>query len=221
MPEYLTNRLSFLSNSSQILNYLRSPCREDCPTPLFSLDAIRSTPASLKLTIDSHVRRLSLLNSDLSGLDEAQKELIWGNLGDGCQSLSSQARIEAVIKEFRSSIGDKASTGPQTETNASNPTPSQCLENAISNYRQSGFFSYIDWRLAHWGTVHDVCSVVEDTFIQPTNYIEFQTRWSAPVTAMQYLANTFPSVRFELLYRFENEDPWTKVELFPTVPFGY
>lgn len=221
MPDTLTNRLRFLTNSTQVLTYLRSHNRESDARPIFSFNSIRSTPKPLKLQADRYIRYLSLLNSDLSRFDEDQKGLVVKNLMEGLGDLSPQADIETAIDDIKKLIQRSVPTATQAERLPSQKTPAQWLDDAIANYRNYGYFSYIDWRLAHWGTVYDVCSVVEETFNLPTEWIEFETKWSAPVTALQYLANTFPSVRFELLYRFKDGQPWAKVELFPTVPFGY
>jgi hypothetical protein len=69
--------------------------------------------------------------------------------------------------------------------------------------------------------VADIQTVVATTFVPSTTYLEFITYLTPPIPAMQTLANTFPSVRFELRYRYHSQDSWTEVEFFPFPPFSY
>lgn len=214
MPDYLINRLNFRTNAKTILGYIQSkPGKEQCPAE-FSFDSIRRMPELLKpastLILNRHIERLSLMNSDLSVFDPAIGKNFMAAFNYDQVKKQSEEKIQKAIEEMRQLMA--------TEENL----PSiRILDQAVDNYREFKFFSWLDWRLAHWGTVEDVHSVVPETFELPTTFIEFETRWTPPVAAIQSLANVFPSVRFELHYCFPDDESWKKIEFFPTVPFGY
>lgn len=95
------------------------------------------------------------------------------------------------------------------------------LNKAVENYETTGFFCQLDWCMTNWGTIEDILSADESTFTNDTTCIEFETLYSPPLAALKTLADTFPSVRFRLLYKYSFEDSWTNMEIFPITPFGY
>jgi hypothetical protein len=126
-----------------------------------------------------------------------------------------------TIEATRTALRDAASERDQAKTEPSEKTIREVFEQAVANYHHHRFFCHYDWRFTNWGTVEDIHSVVESTFELPTSYIEFETKWSPPIAALEALASFFPSVRFELKYQFTPSDVWKKVEIFPNPPFGY
>lgn len=207
MQEYLTNQLHFITNTEQVLGHIRRGRGQDDPPREFSLNAIRSMPDELCLPLNGPVLSLSEWNVDLSSLDETVRDMAisWGLTGKPEKATGEEMaeKIETVRGETRGT----ADAG--------------FVDRAVSNYRRFRFFSQYDWRFANWGTVADVHSVVPETFRPPTSCLEFTTRWTPPVAAVQELANTFPSVRFKLKYRYDPEGPWSVEELFAFPPFGY
>ena len=219
MPENITNRLSFLSNDKTILAFIKSrhPGNE-CPVQ-FSLNSIKHTPRELILALSPPAMVLSIMNVELPELDEKTRQAAMAHLsmyrqGEE-QGKASGPAIEDKIGELRTALTVAThSDDPSTRSMRDN------FEQAVSNYRQHGFFSHFDWRMTTWGTAEDIVSVNAATFKRPTQCIEFETVWTPPIAALQLLANTFPSVRFRLTYRHA-DDPWQEVEFFPFPPFGY
>lgn len=206
MTDYLTNHLEFLSNNRTIIAHLRSKLSSEVNQQLFSLNSIKPMPDEMQIPISEPVKRLSLMNTEMPFLEEDMKRIAVEKLGIPENGRKSDEEIEAFIDETRHSVSD-----PEIAT----------LEKAITNYREFGFFSQLDWRLKYWGTDRDVHSVVPETFQLPTKCIEFQTCLLPPIPALETLVQAFPSVRFYLKYRYESKSPWKKMELFPAVPFGY
>jgi hypothetical protein len=157
----------------------------------------------------------------LPPLDEAVKEVAILALFSGQGQKQSESAIRAGIEETRTALIDAESgNGPVTAAR-SEKTVLEVFEQAVANYHRHKFFCQYDWRFTHWGTVEDIHSVVESTFDLPTGYIEFKTKWTPPIPALEALASIFPSVRFELKYQYAPSDTWKKVEIFPNPPFGY
>jgi hypothetical protein len=207
MSEYVISQLHFITNTEQVLGYIKAGRVHDSPPPEFSLNAIRSMPDALFLPLEPPVLFLSAWNVDLSSLNDTVRE--------EALSAGMTGRPEKINGE---EMAEKIESAERTSRDTAD---ARLIERAVSNYRQFGYFSPYDWRFANWGTVADIHSVVPDTFRVPTSCLEFTTRWTPPVAAMQELANTFPSVRFKLKYRYDPEGPWMVADLFAFPPFGY
>jgi hypothetical protein len=190
-----------------VLKYIRAGRVHDNPPPEFSLNAIKSMPDALFLPMAGAVHDLSASNVDLPSLDAAVKEVVLSDNAFGEVGKLSDSGI-------REKIGAVRQTAPDPESAA-------LIDRAVANYEKFGFFSHFDWRLTHWGTIGDIHSVSRETFEPSTSYLEFTTRLMPPVAAMQELANTFPSVRFKLKFRYGANEPWIVEDLFAFPPFGY
>jgi hypothetical protein len=211
MPDYVTNRLHFLSNDKTILAHLKSRHPENkCPAQ-FSLNSIKKTPGELKLPLDPILLELAQSNMQMPSLDPKTEQMVFEHVLKGHTGHSDVSGIHQKIKEIRSFMLQSPTT---TDTSAAS------FEQAVANYEQFKFFCHYDWRMHNWGTVEDIHTVVATTFEPPTRLIEFETAWSPPIAAVQLLSNAFPSVRFRLEYCFR-PDPWVEVEFFPFPPFGY
>lgn len=207
MYDYVVSQLHFLTNTEKILGYIRSNRVHDNPPPEFSLNAIRSMPDPLFISLSAAVLSLSAWNVDLSSLNEKVRQAALSG-GMACrQGEGNGVEVDEKIEAARKAARDAADVG--------------LIDRAVSNYRQFGYFSQYDWRFANWGTVEDIHSVVSETFRVPSSWLEFTTRWTPPIAAMQELANTFPSVRFKLKYRYDSDDSWMVEDLFAFPPFGY
>lgn len=225
MPDYMINQLHFRTNARTILSHIRSKAAEESGPAEFSFNSIRQMPESMKLipapAMARQLERLSLMNSDLSVFDPSVQEVILSNFNDNRVGKQSEEEFSKTLEKIRQWIASTANSSGAVGDISDGHSSARIFEQAISNYHEVGFFSQLDWRLAHWGTAEDVISVVKETFELPTSFIEFQTKWSPPIVAAQSLANAFPSVRFELLYHYLDSESWKKMEFFPTVPFGY
>lgn len=207
MSEYLINQLHFITNTEKVLGYIRPGRVHDDPPPEFSLNAIRSMPDALFLTLSGPVLALSAWNVDLSSLNETVREAALSGGLTGKPDKASSEEIDEKIEAARCAVRDTADA--------------PLINRAVFNYRQLGYFSQYDWRFAKWGTAEEIHSIVPETFRIPTFCLEFTTRWTPPIAAMQELANTFPSVRFKLKYRYDSDDSWMVEDLFAFPPFGY
>jgi hypothetical protein len=219
--EEITNHLIFYSNARYILDFLKSGTGGDASPSLFSLNTIKKMPEALSLPLDEPIRLLAIMNMAMPSLDERATRVASARLFRDRPGRKSEAEIMDAIEAARRSLAEPAAQdGP---VRASHPADRRRdhFENAVSNYRRHRFFCQYDWRFAHWGTVEDVLAVDAATFRLPTDRIAFTTRWTPPLPAMQALASIFPSVRFELKYRYQPDEAWTKLEIFPNPPFGY
>lgn len=221
ISDEIINQLIFYSNARYILDFLKSGLGGDAPPSLFSLNTIKKMPEDLSLPLDEPLLLLAIMNMAMPSLDEQATRVASARLFRGQPGRKSEAEIMDAIEATRRSLAEPdAQDGPLRATNPADRRR-DLFENAVSNYRRHRFFCQYDWRFANWGTVEDVLAVDAATFQLPTDRIAFTTRWTPPLPAMQALASIFPSVRFELKYRCQPVDPWTKVEIFPNPPFGY
>jgi hypothetical protein len=220
MPDLLTNRLLFLSNAKYILELLRTPVSKDAA--LFSLNAVKPMPESLAMPLTRFIRPLALVNmAPLQFAPEVDK-VAMQRIFRGKPGKQPPPAIDELIESMRNKLTAGGSGGiPKKEVGTADKTDLELFESAVANFRQHHFFCHYDWRWTNWNTVEDVHSVAPATFELPTTAIEFTTRWTPPIAAMEALAQIFPSVRFELSFRYRRRDPWTTVEIFPLTPFGY
>ena len=156
---------------------------------------------------------------EMPQLDDLTKQLALSNIFHGQEGKQTKSIILNEIEEIRKTFSKSKCSSGETEKLGRRLVGS--FEQAVANYRQYGFFSQYDWQFTNWGTIGDIISVEESTFIDSTSYIEFVTKWTPPIQAMQVLSNDFPSIRFELKYHYHPGSPWTSVELFPNPPFSY
>jgi hypothetical protein len=221
MTDHVTNRLLFLSNAKTILAFIKSrPFQGDVP-PQFSLNSVWPMPPALVLPLTEGVRRLSLMNIEMPKLNEAVQKAALTKVFFGRTEKAQVSEVTKTIEQMHNILAKTESKQGRKPLQDSEKTALEVFDQAVANYEEFKCFCQYDWRLTHWGTPDDIHSVVPSTFELPTTCIEFQTRWTPPIAAMRYLAQTFPSVRFELTYRCHPDDLWTKVEIFPITPFGY
>lgn len=206
MSDLVSNRLRFLTNAKTILAYIRAKNPKGSAPSQFSLDSIKPMPNCLNLPLTVPIKTLSQLNADLPPLDENTKQVALTKLFSGKNERLSNESLIQKITELRSSV---------------TPSDLGSFEQAVINFQQYDFFSAFDWRLHHWGTVSDIQSVIDATFVPSTTALEFTTCVTPPIAALQTLANTFPSVRFELSYRYLSQATWQEIEFFPFPPFSY
>ena len=221
MIRFYSNRLRVPSNAKTVLNYLKSQKSLEQAPAQFSLNSIKKMPPSLYLELNEPVKILSLMNIELPAVDEATQKKAIFDIMKGWERKEPAAVLQNKIEELRTTLLQSASQGSPPPKNPEQASDLQLLEQALDNYQQTGFFSHYDWRLTHWGTPQDIYTVTETSFELPTVQLEFQTAWLPPIKAMQILADTFPSVSFELSYQDKPGDPWTSMEVFPITPFGY
>jgi len=212
MTEYVTNRLYFITNTEAVLNFIKSKHVHDNPPPEFSFNSIKPMPDELFLPLNAQILSLSVSNMEKCPLDETTKQAVFSRILSGTPpGKPSESTIPEKINVIRQALIEASTDRADIEL----------FERAVSNYTRHRYFSHYDWRLVNWGTIEDVHSVTESTFHPPTSFIEFTTKWTPPIAVMQILANTFPSVRFRLKYRFHSDSPWMTEEIFAFPPFGY
>jgi Ferredoxin-like domain in Api92-like protein len=221
MPLTIINHLRFRTNSETILNHIKSQGEGDQSPAVFSLNSIKPTPQDLILPMIEPVRTLSVMNSPLQSLDKETMALAQANVFFGIKSGRPKSEIQDAIQSAKETVANMDKKGERDPLLPDGTSATEILEKAVVNYEQAGVFSHYDWRLKSWGTIEDIQAVNESTFKLPSFCIEFQTAWTPPVAALQILSNTFPSVRFELDYHLNPEDPLITVEFFPFPPFGY
>ena len=203
--------LYFRTNSNTILPFLKSKAGGSSGHALFSLNSIDNLPKELILPLSDDIIQLSLMNIDISILDEAVKTKFLANWTVEYTGKRPQSVIYEKKDELRKKLKSVKSHQAQLDV----------LEQAVDNYESKGFFCQFDWCMVHWGTSADIQDVTESTFLLPTTFIEFQTLATPPIIALQQLANTFPSVLFTLLYQYPPESTRAEVQFYPFPPFGY
>lgn len=206
MTQYLNNQLLFKSNSKTILAYLKSKASGETGQKVMSLNSIKQLPPDLQLPVKPFIKELSAMNITLPDFDDRIKQIALEQISFGQAAPKSEAELHAAVASFQSSLASEDLV---------------ILEQAVTNYRQYGFFSSYDWCMTHWGTPDDIVSVNQSTFVAGTDTLAFQTVLTPPLVALKLLADTFPSVRFYLRYRYDESDAWTRTEIFPVTPFGY
>jgi hypothetical protein len=221
MPNLLTNRLLFLTNAKYILELVKPRMPRDTPA-LLSLNTIRPMPESLALPLTRQIRRLALTNMAFPQISAEVDKVASGKIFRGIAGKQPLSAIDDdLIEATRKQLITRRSGRVSQKTGPADKTDPEIFERAVDNYHKHQYFCHFDWRWANWGTVADVHSAVAATFELPTTAVEFTTWWTPPIAAMQALAQMFPSVRFELSYRYRRRDPWTTMEIFPLTPFGY
>lgn len=208
MPPLLTNRLIFYSNTRNILHLLqsRAPAGGASP-PQFSLESIRPMPEELRMPRFDAITGLLALNIEVPPLSEKIRRIALAQWFADPPEKGDEATIRKEMEKTGARLTDTAEK--------------ELFDQAAANYEKYGFFNQYDWRMARWGTPADIQAVDASTFTGSTRQIVFFTMWTPPLYALAALAEALPSVRFELKYRYEEDDPWTTEEIFPARPWGY
>ena len=207
MTAQVTNQLHFQSNAKTILSFLKSKAEPGESPSLFSLNSIKKLPQQLHLPMQSFLVQLSSQNMELPEFKDNALQVVIKEINGG-------KKIEKKPKsELLQSLHELQGTLDLSDL--------KLLNKAAENYETTGFFCQRDWCMTNWGTIEDIINADESTFTDDTTCIEFETLYSPPLTALKILADTFPSVRFRLLYKYSFEDSWTNMEIFPITPFGY
>ncbi len=208
MPSLLTNQLSFFSNTKNILNLIKSrfPASDASPHQ-FSLESIRPMPESLRMPHFDAIMPLVALNIDITSFAEIVKHAVIAEWFATPPAKADKATIQKSIEQIGSRLTNKASL--------------ELFAQAVANYDQYKFFTQYDWRMDRWGTLADIQTVDASTFHALSRHIVFTSLWTPPIPVLRALAEAFPSVRFELRYRYEESDTWTTEEIFPLRPWGY
>lgn len=208
---FVVNQLHFRTNSNTIVPYLKAKAEIHTGHNRFSLNSIVNLPNTLILPLNDSIMELSWLNIAVPILDESVKARFLNYVTPEYTGKQPQALIYATIDKIRINLQTSKVFEPQLES----------LNRAVGNYESTGFFSQVDWCMDHWGTTEDIQGVSETTFDLPTTYLEFQSVSTPPIIALQFLANTFPSVLFTLRYKLSPENVWNEVQFYPFPPFGY
>jgi hypothetical protein len=218
MVENIINQLHFRKNSETILPFIKKGNYIDEAPELFTLSSIEPIPDYLNGPLTKKVKRFSLMNVEPLKLEGLSERIAAENLYKGNTSKQSKEVIEKKIMESRDAV---RSSSQNNLSEVEVEVEVAALDSAIENLQNYGVVSLLDWKLVHWGTPNDILSVAESTFVVGTPFLEFNTAWAPPIPAIKALANIFPSVRFELLYKHSSEEQFHKVEVFPQNPFGY
>lgn len=221
MPSLLTNQLFFFSNAKHILDLIRSKKPANSAPPQFSLESIRSVPTALWMPHFERIKPLLAMNIEIPPLSEEVRRVVLKQWFADPPFKADEETIRERMEQIGNELDSAASDGKAAIVPGSDKTEIELFEQAAANYDKYKFFNQYDWRMAHWGTIEDVQSVVASTFDPSATHVEFTTLWTPPLQAVQFLADIFPSVRFELRYRYEKSDTWTNVEIFPVLPWGY
>jgi hypothetical protein len=216
----LTNRLSFLSNSKYVLNLLKSKAPANGSPPQFSLESIQPMPQMLWMPRFECIKSLLALNVEIPPMAEEVRRTVLNHWIGQSPEKVDEATLREQIKQIGLALNAAACHRAENGALEPDKTDLELFEQAVANYHQYKFFNQCDFRMARWGTLEDIQTVDAATFEQPTTCIEFTTLLTPPLAAVQSLADLFPSVRFELRYRFDKSE-WTHVEIFPTRPWGY
>ena len=207
MTAQVTNQLHFQSNAKTILSFLKSKA-EPGESPLsISLNSIKKLPQQLHLPMQSFLVGLSSQNMGLPEFKDNVLHVVMKEIKEGKKlEKSTKSELLQTVRKLQGSL---------------EPSDLKLLNKAVENYESTGYFCHRDWCMTNWGTIEDILSADESTFNDDTTCIEFETLYTPPLTALKILADTFPSVRFKLLYKYSFEDSWTNMEIFPITPFGY
>ena len=218
MNKHIINQLFFSANAHTILPYLKAKINDlSCPKE-FSLNSIVAMPMALELLLNPDIISLAKMNLAMPEFDENMKQLALNQLYKGWLQKKTEQELLESSSEFRKKI--RAAETGKLDGNMEN-SQLETFEKAVTNFQEYQFFCQYDWRLTHWGTDRDICAIDALTFKTETSYIEFKTSGLPPIAALKNLADTFPSVRFTLLYRSLPDNPWIKMSIFPSLPFGY
>jgi len=216
----LTNQLSFLTNSKYILKLLKEKAPANGSPPQFSLESIQPMPEALWMPQFECLKPLLALNMELPQMAEEVRRTALNDWILPSPQKADETTIRERIKQIGLTLNAAASDRAVNNASGTDKTDLELFEQAVANYNQYSFFNQCDFRMDRWGTLEDIRAVDAATFELPTTCIEFTTLLTPPLSAIQSLVDLFPSVRFELKYRF-GKNEWTHVEFFPTRPWGY
>lgn len=183
MPNWVENRLSYNGNETEIKEMLEKIRYDNATIGIIDFNKIIPMPKSLDIECGSRTDKgIEMVKNYLENLPAELK----GKEGTYEEVLEDLHNHSAYISDDEEKkIWDIGVT-------------------AVDNLYKYNAPTWYEWCNDNWNTKWNACGYDENTDYSDSDFIWFQTAWSAPVPVIQKLSEMYPNI--ELTLEFADED---------------
>ena len=183
MPNWLENKLSYSGNKEEIAQMLEKIRYDNATIGTIDFNKIIPMPKSLDIECGSRTNKgIEMVKNYLESLPDEVKQ--------------NDVAYEEVLEDLHNH-----------SANISDDEEKEIWDigvTAVDNLYKYNAPTWYEWCNDNWNTKWNACGYDENTDYSDSDFIWFQTAWSAPVPVIQKLSEMYPNI--ELSLQFADED---------------
>lgn len=183
MPNWVENKLSYNGNEEEIKEMLEKIRYDNATIGTIDFNKIIPMPKSLDIECGSRTDKcIEMVKNYLENLPAELK--------------GKEGTYEEVLEDLHNHSAD-----------ISNEEEKKIWDvgvTAVDNLYKYNAPTWYEWCNDNWNTKWNACGYDENTDYSDSDFIWFQTAWSAPVPVIQKLSEMYPNI--ELSLQFADED---------------
>lgn len=183
MPNWVENRLSYNDNETEIKEMLEKIRYDNATIGTIDFNKIIPMPKSLDIECGSRTDKgIEMVKNYLENLPAELK--------------GKEGTYEEVLEDLHNHSADISDDEEKKIWDIG--------VTAVDNLYKYNAPTWYEWCNDNWNTKWNACGYDENTDYSDSDFIWFQTAWSAPVPVIQKLSEMYPNI--ELTLEFADED---------------
>ena len=183
MPNWVQNNIKFSGDTAEIKKMLEAIKNDEISFGSIDFNKIIPMPESLNIECGSITNKgIEMVKNYLESMPEELK--------------GKEGTYEEFIADLRNHSTDISDEKEKKIWDVG--------VTAVSNLYQYEAPTWYEWCNDNWNTKWNACGYDENTDYSDSDFIWFQTAWSAPVPVIQKLSEMYPNI--ELSLQFADED---------------
>ncbi len=183
MPNWVENRLSYNGNETEIKEMLEKIRYDNATIGTIDFNKIIPMPKSLDIECGSRTDKgIEMVKNYLENLPAELK--------------GKEGTYEEVLEDLHNHSADISDDEEKKIWDIG--------VTAVDNLYKYNAPTWYEWCNDNWNTKWNACGYDENTDYSDSDFIWFQTAWSAPVPVIQKLSEMYPNI--ELSLQFADED---------------
>ncbi len=183
MPNWVENRLSYNGNETEIKEMLEKIRYDNATIGTIDFNKIIPMPKSLDIECGSRTDKgIEMVKNYLENLPAELK--------------GKEGTYEEVLEDLHNHSADISDDEEKKIWDIG--------VTAVDNLYKYNAPTWYEWCNDNWNTKWNACGYDENTDYSDSDFIWFQTAWSAPVPVIQKLSEMYPNI--ELTLEFADED---------------
>ncbi len=183
MPNWVENRLSYNGNETEIKEMLEKIRYDNATIGTIDFNKIIPMPKSLDIECGSRTDKgIEMVKNYLENLPAELK--------------GKEGTYEEVLEDLHNHSADISDDEEKKIWDIG--------VTAVDNLYKYNAPTWYEWCNDNWNTKWNACGYDENTDYSDSDFIWFQTAWSAPIPVIQKLSEMYPNI--ELTLEFADED---------------
>lgn len=183
MPNWVENRLSYNGNETEIKEMLEKIRYDNATIGTIDFNKIISMPKSLDIECGSRTDKgIEMVKNYLENLPAELK--------------GKEGTYEEILEDLHNHSADISDDEEKKIWDVG--------VTAVDNLYKYNAPTWYEWCNDNWNTKWNACGYDENTDYSDSDFIWFQTAWSAPIPVIKKLSEMYPNI--ELTLEFADED---------------